>query len=118
MTCTEALETASRLLERPDARTAGLWPRAAAFLTRQALEEALDERWRVQAPALSQVPTSAQLICLREYLDDPALAADLRHAWSALSAACHHHPYEMPPTAAELRQWIDTVSAFVKQESA
>jgi hypothetical protein len=117
MTCTETLETARRLLERPDARTAGLWPRAAAFLTRQALEQALDER-RVQAPALSQVPTSAQLICLREYLDDPALAADLRHAWSALSTACHHHPYEMPPTAAELRQWIDTVSAFVRQESA
>ncbi len=27
-------------------------------------------------------------------------------AWSALSRACHHHPYEIDPTAEELRGWI------------
>ena len=40
-----------------------------------------------------------QLICLRSYLEDAPLAARAGHAWSALSRACHHHPYELGPTA-------------------
>ena len=43
MTPTETLAMAQRLLDRPDAKTAGLWPRAAALLARQALEQGLDE---------------------------------------------------------------------------
>jgi hypothetical protein len=50
-----------------------------------------------------------QLICLKSYLDDDELAARARHTWSALRRACHHHPYELAPTATELRDWLSVV---------
>jgi hypothetical protein len=114
VTPAETLSTARQLLDRTDAKTAGLWPRAAALLARQALEQALDERWRRMALALEQVSTHCQLICLQEYLDDEPLAASVRHAWSELSEACHHHPYELAPTTAELRQWIAVTETFLR----
>jgi hypothetical protein len=36
------------------------------------------------------------------------------HAWAALSHACHHHPYELSPTAEELERWMDTVEALIR----
>lgn len=56
-----------------------------------------------------------QLICLRRYLDDHDLAARTSHAWSALSRACHHHPYELAPTADELQGWLAVVDEFVER---
>jgi hypothetical protein len=50
-----------------------------------------------------------QLICLRSYLGDAPLAARAGHAWSALRRACHHHPYELAPTAFELDSWFAVV---------
>jgi hypothetical protein len=117
VTPAEILALAETLLERADPKTAGLWPRAAALLTRQALEQALDECWRAKSLPLDTTPTRIQLICLREYLDDQAQASDVSHAWSALSGACHHHPYEIAPTAGELRGWLETVTAFVARTS-
>ena len=49
MTPAETLAMAQQLLERADPKTAGLWPRAAALLARQALEQGLDEYWREKA---------------------------------------------------------------------
>jgi hypothetical protein len=51
-----------------------------------------------------------QLICLRSYLGDAPLASRAGHAWSALRRACHHHPYELAPTAAELSSWFAVVA--------
>jgi len=34
-------------------------------------------------------------------------------AWWALSRACHHGSYELPPTAPELESLIDVVRRFV-----
>ena len=45
MTPEELLAAARRLVERPDAVTAGVWPRAAALLARQALEVAMAALW-------------------------------------------------------------------------
>ena len=53
------LKAARTLLERPDARTAGVWPRGAAHLTRQALELLLDELWRKRAPGTENTSTRA-----------------------------------------------------------
>ncbi len=112
MTPAEVLATAQQLLDRADPRTAGLWPRAAALLARQALEQALDDYWRAKGLALGSISTSPQLICLREYLDDERLAASVGQAWHALSQACHHHPYELAPTAAELGVLLVTVRSL------
>lgn len=78
--------------------------RAAALLGRSALEEAI---WSLY-PGLRQVSGRAMLIFLNGALrSDVARRATL--AWGRLSAASHHHVYEMPPTAAEMANLLDTV---------
>lgn len=98
----DLVRAAHDLMDRTGAGPAGVWPRAAALLGRRALEEALDLLWIGRVPGMEAASTRAQLIALRWYVSDPALAADVAYAWAALSRACHHHPYELGPTAAEL----------------
>jgi hypothetical protein len=102
------------LLERADPMTAGIWPRASALLARQALEAALDDLWRLRAPGLERCSTRAQLLCLPFYLPGgEELAERVCYAWAGLSAACHQHPYELPPTSPELLGWLATVEQLV-----
>ena len=104
------LRAARDLLQRPDPHTAGIWPRATALLVRQALENALDDLWRLRAPGLERCSMKAQLLCLPAYLrGDDDLSARVSYAWSGLSRACHHHAYELPPAAVELAAWTETV---------
>lgn len=92
----------------------GTWPRASAILGRQALEIALDQFWRVVAPGVEEANRRAQLLCLPDYVD-AALASRVRFAWYALSTACHHHAYDLPPTASELNGWLDDVQALIDE---
>jgi hypothetical protein len=114
MTPAETLAMAQQLLERPDARTAGVWPRAAALLARQALEQGMDAYWQLRGFPLGTLATLPQLICLREYLGDTELAGRANHTWGALSEACHHHPYELTPNSEELSEWMGTVGDLLK----
>ncbi len=98
------------LLGRADPVTAGLWPRVSALLARQALEASVLALWESRTLDLQGCSMLTQLICLRTYLGDADLAARAGHAWSALSRACHHHPYELAPTAAELGGWFSVVA--------
>ena len=120
MTPAEILAAARNLLERTDPATAGLWPRATALLARQALEAALDEFWKVRAPGMEQCSMKAQMLCLPYFLQAPGpktqddhLAQRVSYAWAGLSGACHQHPYELPPTSAELLGWLGTVEELV-----
>lgn len=106
------LQLARDLLSRVDPSTAGLWPRAAALLIRQALEEAVDAYWTTRQVPLESVSTQTQLVCLRMMTTDGTLPAQLHEAWGSLSRACHHHPYELGPTAGELATWIEVVEEF------
>jgi hypothetical protein len=110
----ELLYRASDLLERPTWGTVGVWPRAAAVLARQALERGLTEVLSAQVQGIQRAPVRSQLLCLRVLLDDTPTADEVNVAWWALSRACHHLSYELPPTAAELRAWIDVVDRFVE----
>jgi hypothetical protein len=104
------LETARDLLSRADTNTLGMWPRATALLTRQALEDSLDTLWRRREPGLEHCSGRAQLLCLPSYLSSDAdLARRVAYAWSGLSRACHQHAYELPPTAEELAAWLEIV---------
>jgi hypothetical protein len=103
------------MVGQPRPATSGLWPRAAAMLGRQALEETLDELWSQQAPGLERASTTSQLLCLPALLPDRQLAGRAAHAWAALTHACHHHPYELPPTADELDRWLQVVDAMTQQ---
>jgi hypothetical protein len=112
VTVEEQLAWARRMLDHADAATAGVWPRASALLARHALEELLEEFWAVHAPLLVTANRRAQMVALRGY---PAVAdavASLRVAYAGLSAGCHHHPYELPPTRAELDGLLVTVEGF------
>jgi hypothetical protein len=109
----DLLDLAHGLLRRADPATAGLWPRASAILALQALEASLLQLWERRSLDLQACSMRTQLICLRSYLEDTALAARAGHAWSALSRACHHHPYELGPTAGELQSWFSVVGELV-----
>jgi hypothetical protein len=111
----ELLAQADGLLRRADPVTAGLWPRASALLALAALEASVLRLWQRQALDLQGCSMRTQLICLRSYLDDARLAARAGHAWSALSRACHHHAYELGPTAGELRSWFSVVGELVER---
>jgi len=114
-TPSELLALADDVLRDHATAWGGSWARAVALLTRQALEAALEELWRSRRVDLSGVSARAQLVCLGPYLDDDTLAAEVRYAWGALSRACHHHPYELAPTAEELARWLATVRALLQR---
>jgi hypothetical protein len=109
-----ALDRARGLLRFEDPAMAGVWPRASAILARNALETTVLRLWERRALDLQKSTMRAQLICLRTYLGDRDLATRVGHAWSALSAACHHHYYELAPTAAELETWFAVVDEMVR----
>ena len=99
----ELLAAAGRLVEHPDAGTAGVWPRAAALLARQAIEQAMAGLWagRPGAAGLSDGTMRSQLLCLTAYVDED-VATRAAYLSAALSRVCHYHPYELAPTASEL----------------
>jgi hypothetical protein len=100
-------------MNRPDPLTAGLWPRTAALLGRQALEAVLDELWRRKRLDLASCPTRIQLLCLPTYLGNAPLAARVAHAWASLSHACHHRGYDLAPTAGELKTSLAIVEELL-----
>ena len=114
----EVVTAARNLMDRTDPATAGLWPRATALLARQALESALDDFWKVRSPGMEQCSMKAQLLCLLHFLGDEELAERVSYAWAGLSGACHQHPYELPPTSAELLGWLGTVDELVASVKA
>ena len=44
---------------------------------------------------------------------DPDTATRAAYLTAALSHACHYHPYELAPTAAELTGWLDQAAQIV-----
>jgi len=119
MTPDELLAAAARLIQRPDAATVGIWPRAAALLARQAVELAMAAIWaaKPQTAELSSSTMRSQILCLTAYLD-PGTAARAAYLIAALSHACHYHSYELAPTAAELTGWLDQAAELVTQMQA
>ena len=109
---------ARSLADHPDAATRGLWPRAAVFLARQSLEVALKTYWSAKAPGVEDSTMRAQLLCLGTWLSNEPLGRRAHQAWSALSRASHHHPYELTPTRDELMGWFDTVREVVEATEA
>lgn len=116
MTPTELLNAARTMVRQSRPGTAGLWPRAAALLGRQALEAALDELWSRKQPGIERASMRCQLLCMPTILAERDLVGRAAHAWIALTHACHHHPYELPPTAEELDRWLDAVETVIAVE--
>src|SRR5262249_39552838 len=110
----EVLAEARSVATLDDPGLVGLRERAAALLARQALEESVRETLRRRAPGTELVSARAQLLCLPTYAPDAA-AADARYLWGVLSRACHHHPYELAPTANELTEWLSATGRVIER---
>jgi len=108
-----ALEHADRLLREADPGTAGIWPRTAARLTRLALERAADRHWNRTRPEILACSITMRMLMLESVLGR-AGARQAYLVWSRLSDATHPHPYELAPTAGELRHWHNEVIRLVK----
>lgn len=95
--------------------TAGWWPKACACLIRLALEGAIDGYWRQIKPGVAACRQGrAKQLMLRGRLGPGAeVARRVTLAWVLLSAATHHHCYELSPTAAELRRLHTEVSGLI-----
>jgi len=98
-----------------DPTTAGLWPRASALLGCRAVESAMGQWWERRSFDSRACPVRVQILCMRLSLGDRDLAARAGLAWSALDRACHHHAYELAPTATELRSWLTVAGELVER---
>jgi len=108
MTPVELLRAADALLTGATPGMGRCWQRACAAFLRTALEQILRAYWRHRAPSVAVATMRSQLIILPVVAGD-TVAGVARRAWNGLSRAVHHHTYELPPTAAELRGWYEDV---------
>jgi hypothetical protein len=113
----DMLAEADRLLTSAVPGGEGRWPRACAWLIRLALESALDGYWAAVQPEVASCGMRPQLLLLPAYAG-PDIAQRARETWTGLARAAHHHPYELAPTAAELRSWHTAVSRLVSDLTA
>lgn len=115
---TDLLATANDLLGRDRFAFGGAWPRAVALLGRQALEEGLDEFWEGRLAGMKDASRRTQILCLNQFIRDRDLADGVKESWSGLARACHHHPFELAPTEAELKMWLARVDGLVSALSS
>ena len=107
-----ALEHADRMLRETGPEAAGLWSRAAARLIRLAPKRAADLHWSRTRPEMIDCPATMRIPML-EGVPGRARARRAFPAWSRLSDATHPYPYELAPTAGELRRWHSEVTSLV-----
>ena len=112
------LRAARVILDRPGTIEGPGWARCVALLARQALDDAVSAFWDRRVPGMAGASGRSQLVALRFYVDDPALARHAHQTWATLSDATHHHGYELAPTAGELRAWLEAVSRIVERLGA
>ena len=100
MTREDLLAAARRLVERPDAGTAGVWSRAVALLARQALELAVAGLWAGQpgADGLAVRSMRSQL-CLTTYVDEDVATRPLICRPRSAAPATTTHTNWPPPQA-------------------
>jgi hypothetical protein len=106
---TQLLGAARLTLGKKGGGWGSAWPRAVAFLARQALESGVELLWVGDLRGLRACSFRDQLACLPTYLGETDPAQRARQTWGSLSEACHAHPYELAPTAVELEGWMDDV---------
>jgi hypothetical protein len=64
-----------------------------------------------------RMPLRSQELCLTAY-PRPRHGQLGVYLLAALSRACHYHPYELAPTAAELTGWLDQAAQVLTQIQA
>ena len=108
----DLLAAAHLVLEDRSAAWGTSWGRAAAFLARQALEQAVAGAWASDLAELAGASFSDQFACLRVLVGEEA-ALGARQVWSALCVACHAHPYDLAPALAEVADLLEGARSAV-----
>jgi len=98
------LARARALLDSPDPAAVGSSARLAAFLTRQAVEDLIDNRCAALGGVQRIDATMKAKLAIIKSLDRSADGAVLIGAWHHLTGFCHQHAYELSPTVAEVRE--------------
>lgn len=105
--------SAASLLDEAQAVLDGSAPernRMSCWLARAALEMAVRDRLEARNRPPGTASMRSLLTCIEvAYADDPALIDRSEHAWAGLSNACHHHAFQLTPTAEEAQRLIDSV---------
>lgn len=114
----DLVSAARDLVRIDDAASAGLWPRGAAILTRQSIEQSLDALWELRSPGMRATSTRCQLLCLGDFLRDRELAGRVSVSWNGLSRACHVRVYDLAPGLEELQAWLDCAWALAEAVGA
>ena len=90
--------------------------RAACLIARQALERLVDELLEARGLACPEASMRTRLIALGQaWADEADVGYRAATAWWRLSAACHHHAYELDPTLAEAASAIADVRWLAKR---
>ena len=109
---TDLLDQASSVLARPAAYS----NRAACWIARAALECAVDSlltaRGRTAPGATMRSKLSVLQVAYHNDADREA-PSHADYAWARLSQVCHHHAFELSPTASEVHHLIDLVRSLV-----
>jgi hypothetical protein len=108
-----SLEAARVVLDRPAAIRGAGWTRSVVLLTRQALEDALNQFWAQRAPGMERATGKSRLVSLRYYMSDTDVARRAHHTWSVLSDATHYRGYDLAPAATELQAWLTEVDELI-----
>ena len=83
-------------------------PRTAAVLARLAFEDWLDEM-STWLPAGRERPTTISKLVVLGALRGAEAGESAKRLWYALSRTCHHHAYELQPSAAEVKRLVAAV---------
>ena len=108
------LELARGALELPSL-SSEMRLRAAAILTRQALEAAIAFALEADGVDASRLAFRTQLETLRHLRAIDDVVGDASFAWAALSRATHYHGYELPPTREALGDWMRLAEGAVRR---
>ena len=115
MTSASTLD-ASALLKQANAILQAGGPnanRAACWIGRAALESAVAELIESrQRPAPEATMRSKLGVLQVAFEGEPGIATRAQYAWTALSRVCHHHAFELTPSAGEVEHLLDLVQSL------
>lgn len=83
--------------------------RIAAWLGRLALETLVTATLDADGIRAADATMRTRLGCLQ--ILEPELAPDAATLWWGLSRCCHHHAYELAPSATEIEHYLDLLAA-------
>ena len=93
--------------------------RAACWIARSALEHAVDDLLEAQRLSANEATMRSKLTVLQvAYEQDNDVPALADHAWNRLSQACHHHAFELAPSATEVQHLIQRGAKVIRVTSA